>query len=111
MITTIARTRDLSAPVAWLMIFLLLVPGSLAVTSVGRALANQSEESTPLSQSEEKSEEGRTESHAWQLVNRHSGPTHSALTHHASPVRLTAAPHRARFDTRQNAISLIVMRC
>jgi hypothetical protein len=111
MVTTTARTRDLSAPVAWLMIFLLLVPGSLAVTSLGRALANQSEESTPVSQSEEKSEQGRTESHAWHLVNRHSGPAHFALAPQAGHVRLSAAPYRAGFDTRENAVSLIVMRC
>ena len=111
MITTIARTCDLSAFVAWLMIFLLLVPGSLAVTSLGRALANQSEESTPVSQSEEKSEQGRTESHSWQLVHRHSGPTHYALAGRASRVRLPAVPDRARFGTRENAVSVIVMRC
>jgi hypothetical protein len=111
MTTTTARTRDLSAPVAWLMIFLLLVPGSLAVTSLGRALANQSEESTPVSQSEEKSEQGRTESHSWQLVNRHSGPTRYTLAPQVSPVQIPVAPDRARFGTRENAVSVIVMRC
>jgi hypothetical protein len=63
------RVRTAHGPV-WLMVLLLAIPTSLASSSVSRMLASESEESCPLTETEEISEEARPETGGWELVNR-----------------------------------------
>jgi hypothetical protein len=58
---------------ACLMILLLAIPGTLVPSSVSRMLAGESEESCPLTEVEEISEEAREETDGWALVD-HSPP-------------------------------------
>jgi hypothetical protein len=62
-----------------LMIFLLILPSTLPSNSVFRLVANQSEESCPLTQSEERSEEAREETGRWELVDRSPPASHAAV--------------------------------
>lgn len=57
----------------WLMVLLLALPATLAGGSVSRLLAQQNEESCPLTLAEEIREEARMEHSHWNLIDQ-SGP-------------------------------------
>jgi hypothetical protein len=78
------------------MVLLLIAPTTFATNSVSRMLAGGSEESSPLTLTEEIREEARFETDGWELVDQSSPALQAFLLQN----RLSPSPLRRPFSTR-----------